>query len=214
VDATAGLFEDHPDDEIIDGPGVSGATMRVYDAADSIFSGLAALPWRPSYLAAMWILCEELQSLYAAWIEDDEVLLMASTMDLVREVVIAGESPQATARASELAAAWEPVIEARQDETPGGLLNVLATFEALAHEIANLSGRYDAANWAANAAEQRWRDWDDPGSIYLDPDEQADDCSPMAQTLALFGRVVSEVAALQGPEWDPVPIRTRIFGQQ
>ena len=36
----------------------------------------------------------------------------------------------------------------------------------------------------------------------------------MAQTLALFGRVVSEVAALQGPEWDPVPISTRIFGQQ
>lgn len=214
MDATAGLFEDHPDDEIIDGPGVSGATMRVYDAADSIFSGLAALPWRPSYLAAMWILCEELQSLYAAWIEDDQVPLMASTMDLVREVVIAGESPQATARASELAAAWEPVIEAREDETPGGLLNVLATFEALAQEIANLSGRYDAANWAANAAEQRWRDWDDPGSIYLDPDEQADDCSPMAQTLALFDRVVSEVAALQGPEWDPVPIRTRIFGQQ
>ena len=186
--------------------------MRVYDAADSIFSGLAALPWRPSYLAAMWILCGELQSLYAAWIGDDEVPLMVSTMDLVREVVIAGESPQAAARACELAANWEPAIEARENETPVGPLNVLAAFEALAQEIADPSGRYDAANWAANAAEQRWRDWDDPESIYLDPDEQADDSSPVAQTLALFGRVVSEVAALQGPEWDPVPIRALIFG--
>jgi hypothetical protein len=207
------VFEDYPDDEI-DGPGAQGAIMRVYDAADSIYSGLAALPWRPSYLAAMWILCAELQSLYAAWITDDEVPLMAATMDLVREVVIAGESPQAAARASELSAAWEPVIEAREDEAPGGPLNVLATFEALAQEIADPSGRYDAANWAANAAELRWRDWDDPGSIYLDPDEQADDSSPMAQTLALFGRVVSGVAALQGSEWDPVRIRGRIFGQQ
>jgi hypothetical protein len=213
VDATAGVFEDHSDDAIIDGPGAQGAIMRVYDASDAIYSGLAALPWRPSYLAAMWILCEELQSLYAAWISDDEVPLMASTMDLVREVVIAGESPQAARRASELAAAWEPVIEAREAETPAGLLNVLATFEALAQEIAGLSGRYDAANWAANAAEQRWQNWGDPGSIYLDPDQQVDDSSPMAQTLVLFARVVSEVAALPGPEWDPVRIRARIFGQ-
>src|SRR6266404_6134451 len=137
-----------------------GAIVRVYDAADSIYSGLVALPWCPSYLAAMWILCGELQSLYAAWIEDDEVPLMASTMDLVREVVIAGESPQAAARACELAAAWEPAIEARENEAPGGPLNVLATFEALAQEIADPTGRYDSANWAANAAEQRWRDWD------------------------------------------------------
>jgi hypothetical protein len=188
--------------------------MRVYDAADSVYSGLVALPWCPSYLAAMWILCAELQSLYAAWISDDEVPLMASTMDLVREVVIAGESPRSAVRAWELAAAWEPVIEARENEEPCGPLNVLATFEALAQEIADPAGRYDSANWAANAAEQRWRDWDDPGSVYLDPDEQADDSSPTAQTLVLFGRVVSAVTALQGPEWDPVPIRARIFAQR
>jgi hypothetical protein len=187
--------------------------MRVYDAKYSIYSRLAVLPWRPSYLAAMWILCGELQSLYAAWIVDDEVPLMALTMDLVREVVIAGESPWAAGRASELAAAWERVIEERRDGAPGGLVNALETFEALAQEIAGLSGRHDAANWVANAAEMRWRDWDDdPGPILLNPDEQVDDSSPMAQTLARFGRVVSEVAARRGADWDPVPIRAQILG--
>jgi hypothetical protein len=188
--------------------------MRVREAGSSIYRGLAALPWRPSYLAAMWILCGELKSLYAAWIEDNEVPLMASTMDLVREIVIAGESPQAVARAWELTAAWEPVIEAREPGAPGGLLNVLGTFESLALEIADPTGRYDSANWVPNAVEDRWRDWEDPGPIYLDPLEEADDSSPVAQTFARFGRVISEVAAWQGPDWDPVRIRAQIFGQQ
>lgn len=186
--------------------------MRVYDAADSIYSGLAVLPWQPSYLAAMWILCGELQSLYAAWIEDDEAALMTSTMDLVREVVIAGESPRVAGRAAELATAWERVTDARQDEAPGSLPNVLVTFKALAQEIAGRCGRHDAASWVTNAAENRWRDWDDPGPRLLDPDEQVDDSSPMAQTLAWFCHVVSEVAARRGEDWDPVPIRAQILG--
>lgn len=189
--------------------------MRVDEAGRSIRLGLVALSWRPSYLAAMWILCGELQSLYAAWIEDDEVLLMASTMDLVREVVIAGESPQAAGRAWELSAAWEPVMDAREPEAPGGLLNVLEIFRSLALEIAEPSGgRYDSANWVLNAVEDRWREWDDQGPVYLDPDEQADDASPMAQTLARFGRVISGVAAWPGPDWDPVRIRAHILDQQ
>jgi hypothetical protein len=188
--------------------------MRIRETAGSIYSGLAKLPWRPSYLAAMWILGGELQSLYASWISDDDIPLIASTMDLVREVVITGESPRAAVRARELAAAWEPVAEARDVGASGGLMNVLATFEGLVLEIAYPAGRYDSANWAAKAVENRWRDWADPGPLYLDPDEQADDSSPIAQTLTLFLRVVSEVAAWPGPDWDPVRIRGEIFGQQ
>jgi hypothetical protein len=191
--------------------------MRVDEAGLSIFSSLVALPWCPSYLAAMWILCGELQSLYAPWIEDDEVPLMASTMDLVREVVIAGESPQTAVRAWELVAVWEPVIDEPEPGAPEGplLLNVLGIFQSLAVEIAEPGGgRYDSANWVPNAVEDRWRDWDDPGPIYLDPNEPVDDSSPLAQTFARFGRVISEVAAWQGPDWDPVRIRAQIFDQQ
>jgi len=191
--------------------------MRVDGAARSIHSGLVALPWRPSYLAAMWILCGELRSLYAAWIEDDEVLLMASTMDVVREVVIAGESPQTAVRAWELAAVWDPVIDEREPGAPEGLLllNVLGIFQSLALEIAEPGGgRYDSANWVPNAVEDRWRDLDDQGPVYLDPDEPVDDSSPLAQTLARFGRVISGVAAWQGPDWDPMRIRAQVLDQQ
>lgn len=54
------------------------------------------------------------------------------------------------------------MITAREDRPRAdpGLLNALATFEALAQEIAGLSGHYDAANWVMNAAEYRWWDWD------------------------------------------------------
>lgn len=189
--------------------------MRVKDAKYSIYSGLKALPWRPAYLGAMWILCGELQSLYAGWIAADEVPLMASTMDLTREVVVAGESPQATKRAADLADAWEPVLAVREDsDASGGLLNTLGAFAGLAEEIAGICGHYSAANWATNAAEDRWQDWDQPGPIVVNWDEEADDSSPMAQTLALFGRIVSEVTAIQRPEWDPVRIRAQIFDQQ
>lgn len=181
--------------------------MRISAGIFSLYDGLVALPWRPSYLAAMWILGGELQLLYESWISD-EVPLMASTLDLVREVAIAGESPQAAARARELADSWDPVIEAQNDEAPAGLVNVFSVFQDLALEIAEPVCRYDSANWVGNAAENRWRDRNDPGPL----DGQADDSSPMAQTFTLFRRIVSEVAAHKGPETDPVRIREQILG--
>ena len=181
--------------------------MRISDGHFSIYDGLVALPWRPSYLAALWILGGELQSLYEPWISD-EVPLMASTMDLVREVAIAGESPQAAARARELADSWDPAIEAPNDEAPAGLGNVFSGFQGLALDIAYPTIHYDAANWVGNAAENGWRDRNDPGPL----DGQADDSSPMAQTLTRFRRIVSDVAAHNGPESDPVRIREQILG--
>jgi hypothetical protein len=188
--------------------------MRVKDAAYSVHGALGTLAWRPRYLAAMWVLCGELRSLYAEWIDNEAASLMTSTMDLVREVTIAGESPQLAGRATELATAWRRVINARKAEASGALLNFWATFEALAQEIAGLCSRYDAAGWATNAAEDRWRDLDDPALIIVNRNEEVDDSSPMAQTLALFGQVVSEVAGMKGPEWDPERIRAQIFEQR
>jgi hypothetical protein len=120
--------------------------MRVRDATYSIYFGLKRLPWHPAYLAAMWILGGELRALYADWIGAEEVPLLETTMDLVREVVIAGESWSAVDRAEELADAWGPVLaRCEASFASGGLLNALGTFEALAQEIARLSGHYYAA---------------------------------------------------------------------
>lgn len=188
--------------------------MRVKDAKYSIYFGLKRLPWHPAYLAAMWILAGELRSLYSDWIGTDEVPLLETTMDLVREVVIAGESWSAVDQAEELADAWGTVLARyERSSASGGLLNVKATFEALAQEIARLSGHYDAGNWVTSAAADRWDDWDRPGPILVDPNEEADDSSPKAQTLASFVRVVRTVTTWTEPDWDPVRIRARIFGR-
>jgi hypothetical protein len=83
---------------------------------------------------------------------DDEI----GDPHLVREVVIAGESWSAVDRAEELADAWRPVyVRHELSSASGGLLNVLATFGALAQVIARLSGHYDAGNWVTNAAADR-----------------------------------------------------------
>lgn len=187
--------------------------MRVKDATYSIYYGQKRLPWHPAYLAAMWVLCGELRSLYAEWIGAEEVPLVEATMDLVREVVTAGESWSAVDRAEELADAWGPVyVRYERSSASGGLLNVLGTFEALAQEIARLSGHYDAGNWVTNAAADRWDDWDRPGPVLVDPDEEADDSSPKAHTLRSFRRVVSVVTTWTESDWDPVRIRAQIFG--
>jgi hypothetical protein len=45
--------------------------MGVNDTENSIYEGLRGLAWRP-YLAAMWILCGQLQTLYADEFSDAE----------------------------------------------------------------------------------------------------------------------------------------------
>lgn len=196
--------------------------MRVKDAEYSIRSGLRGLAWRP-YLAAMWILCGELQSLYADTLGDAERPLMASTMDLVRDVAIAGETTALAERAAELADAWNRLRDIREEEvrlsalagdTSPSLIGVWFTFEALAQEIAGLSGRYDGAEWVAGATTDRWRieDPDQAGPIWMNPDETADDASPMARTLITFGRVIAGVAAARDNDWDPIELRAQVYG--
>src|ERR1700722_6872734 len=197
----------------------TGCVMRVKDAEHSIHSGLRGLAWRP-YLAAMWILCGELQSLYAEELGDAERPLMASTMDLVRDVAIAGETTALADRAAELADAWNRLRDIREEEdrlsalagdTSPRLIGVWLTFEALTQEIAGLSGRYDGAEWVAEATTDRWR-IEDPGQtgpIWMNPDETADDASPVARTLTTFERVIAGVAAARDYDWDPIELRAQ-----
>lgn len=186
------------------------------DAKFSIYRGLRSLPRQP-YLVAMWILCGELRILYAPWTDDEVMSLMTSTLDLVREAAISGESAAAASRGLELAGAWAPVIAAKGAEPGvyGGLMNAWAAFEGMAQEIGGLSGRYDGANWATMAVADRWRDWDEPGPIIMSQvnAEEVVQSSPMGQTFARFRRIVSGVARHAGPERDPAVIRATILGE-
>jgi hypothetical protein len=199
--------------------------MRVKDAEYSIHDGLCGLAWRP-YLAAMWILGGELVSLYRDQFSDAEGPLMGSTMDLVRNAVITEETAGLVARAAELADAWARLRATREDEVRllvlqgeeivGGLAGVWFTFEALAQEIAGMSGRYDGAEWVAEAATDRWRVLgpSQGGPIWMSPDETVDDGSPMANTLMLFEQVISTVVAAKENEWDPIRLRAQIDRSQ
>jgi hypothetical protein len=84
------------------------------DAEWSVYQGLRSLPRRP-YLVTMWILCGELQTLYAPWTGNDAAALMIPTMELVREAAVSGESAELSRRGLDLARAWRPVYA----DTPG-----------------------------------------------------------------------------------------------
>src|SRR5258708_36480439 len=131
--------------------------MRVNDAESSTDQGLRGLAWRP-YLAAMWILCGELQTLYADEFGNAERSLIPPTMDVVREVAAAGESAELTRQAAELAEAWGDVRTERDHEASSGLMNVWATFEGLVQEIAGTTPPYGGAGWLTNAIVLPWRE--------------------------------------------------------
>ena len=186
--------------------------MRLRDAEESIYAGLRGLAWRP-YLAAMWILCGELQTLYAAEFSDAERSLVPRTMDVVREVAATGESAELTSQAAELAQAWRDVRNEREHGASSGLMNVWATFEGLVQEIAGMVPRYHGAEWVTNAVTAPW--WEanhhNHRPIWLDPNAEVVDDSPTASTLALFQHIVVEVARAKEGDREPRRLRTQIF---
>lgn len=187
--------------------------MRVKDAEKPIYEGLRGLAWRP-YLAAMWVLCGELQTLYADEFSNAEQSLIPPTMDVVRGVAAAGESAELARQAAELAEAWVELDNEREDEASSGLTNVWSTFEGLLQEIAGITPRYDGAQWVTNTIIEPWREANHHGQgpILLDPNAEIADDSPTASTLALFQHVVAEVArtAPEG-DWEPQRLRAQIL---
>jgi hypothetical protein len=186
--------------------------MRVNDTENSIYEGLRGLAWRP-YLAAMWILCGQLQTLYADEFSDAERSLIPPTMDVAREVAAAGESAELTRQAAELAEAWDSVRDEREPEASSGLMNVWATLEGLVQEIAGITPRYGGAEWLTNAVVEPWREASrhGQGPILVDPIAEVADDSPTARTLALFQSIVAEVARAQEGDWEPRRLRAQIF---
>lgn len=186
--------------------------MRVKDAENLIYEGLRGLAWRP-YLAAMWILCGELQTLYADEFSDTERSLIPQTMEVVREVAAAGESAELIRQAAELAKAWGTVRSTREPEASPGLVNVWATFEGLVQEVANITRHCDGAEWVTNAVTEPWREASrhNQGPVWVEPEAEVADDSPAARTLALFQHIVAEVVRAQEGDWEPRRLRAQIF---
>lgn len=188
--------------------------MRVWDTEESVYNGLRALDWR-RYLCAMWILCGELRTLYEGWLEDAERSLMASTLELVRDGVIVGEVTADMARtAAKLSARWQAWLAERSCGLPfvdSGQWNAWVVFADLTAEVAGTCKRYEATERLDNAATERWREIQGRAR-FIDPDEEIDDASPMAQTLSLFQHVVAGVGQMPESRWDPVEVRARLLG--
>jgi hypothetical protein len=184
--------------------------VRVWDAENAIYEGLRSLS-RRRYLFAMWILCGELRALYSDSLTDAERTLMMSTLDLVQEMAAAGYA-STRAVAEDLVAGWQELITVRQDEVLPGRSNAWVTFQDLAAELAGTSQSYDATERLTLAATDRWRDPYRRGPIRVDPDEEVEDASPMAITLAMFQRVVAGAARLPETVQDPADARSRILG--
>jgi hypothetical protein len=198
--------------------------MRVLDAEVSVSEGLRGLDWR-RYLCAMWILCGELRELYADRLTGAERSLMASALDAVREVTMAGEVTADVARkAAGLYQPWKVMITEREDEfeVMAGHLNTWLVFRDLVFELTEAGRQYPylAADRLTLAATDRWRESQElqPGPIIENPRaEVVDDSSPMARTLSLFGRVVTGVTEMRETEmreaqWDPVKVRVHLLG--
>jgi len=188
--------------------------MRVEEVEDSVYYGLHALE-RRSYLAAMWILAGELRVMLADELTSAEVSLMASTLDLVRESVASGETATLADRAGGLYDAWYELQDAlAEDESVGpGRTYTWATFRGLAVEAAGPVERGDAAvEYVTQAVVEWWReDPDQAGPVWINnPDETADDASPLARTLRLFEKVVIGVSDEQGDIGDLVQLRERL----
>lgn len=185
--------------------------MRVWDAEGSIYDGLRALP-RQRYLCAMWILGDELRSLYVDRASDSEQSLMSRTLDAVRKAATMSEVATETAdMAAELTGRWQRLIRERENEVLPGQWNAWVTFESLAAELAGATDQYQATERLTKAATERWREPYPGKARRIDPDEEVDDTSPMARILARFGRVVSGISQMPERPWDPVAVREEIL---
>jgi len=92
-------------------------------------------------------------------------------------------------------------------------MNVWATFQGLAQEIADITPRYEGAEWVTNAVIEPWREANhhNEGPILLDPNAEVADDSPTAHTLTLFQHIVAEVGRAEEGDLEPQRLRARIF---
>ena len=190
--------------------------MRVDDVTGAVYEGLRTLDMR-RYLCAMWIVCGELRAVYEDRLSAAERELMASTLHVVSDVVIRGEARGVARDAERLSRQWNVMTTEREAEVMPGQWNTWMVFRDLASEVTATRPRYESAERVDLAATDRWREHL-PGPLLDDPDEEIDDSTPMARTLAFLEQAVVGVAGLPDKRlrevgWDPVRVQEEIFGE-
>lgn len=189
-------------------------TINVSDAADAVYAGLRDLT-RQRYFTAMWILGAQLRDLYAPEVGTARTALMTATLDVVRGVVLAGDTTEFSDRAAELDSEWDRVCDALEDDpsATAGQSYACGTFMGLAQEIAGtISPGDEACEFLTGAIIERRETRDDTPTWINDPDEQVNDDDAIGVTLALFQRIVAEVARLPENREDPSRVRDRLLG--
>lgn len=158
----------------------------------SVYDGLRALPWE-RYLVAMWLISREVRAPYESRLSDSERALMNSTLNTVRRFVEEGSEIPVVVSARDLAADWSGLLERRGESVMPGQWNLWSTFMDLAAELGGGAARYSAAERVGLAATEIWREPYQGRARRINIDEEIDDASPMAQTLAKLNRVVNYI---------------------
>lgn len=186
-------------------------SVRITDMEASIRGGLHAMEWR-RYMAAMWIISGELQSVYADELGDADSPLIMSTRELVRNVA-RGVLNDGDESARELAGAWLECC-AHEDEVSTGLACLWGVFQYLVGEVTGETDK-NRGTWLFNVTRERWRTPEEKMRnefrIY-DPKEEIDDSSPLAEFLKLLQTIVTSVMDYSG-DLDPVLMRATIPGK-
>jgi hypothetical protein len=168
----------------------AGQPMRVTDVERSIYDGLRALPWL-QYLSTMCVLCEMLRNQYRDRLGETEQPLMTETIRIAEETAESGRPDDHHEIAATLRQQWAALIDDDWNVTPGHW-NTWCTYDAIAGEIVGNAKHYSGTERLLLAITDPWREPYPGKARRINPDELADDASPMAQALAAFNRVVIE----------------------
>lgn len=183
--------------------------MRVWDARKRIRHALRDLDYE-RYLVAMLILCDELRVLYADSAASEESFLVESSLDLIRERVVAGANQTVTKIATQLIRQWELFSIKKEDYASSGQLNMWMTFESLVGEMAGTEPRYAAAERVTKAAVECWT-ISTGRARKVDPEEKVDDSSPLAVVLDRFERIAVDISRIDEINQSPEAIRIKIL---
>lgn len=137
-----------------------------------------------------------------------EASLLETTLAITRGVAIAGSAePFAAGNAARVRDQLASIAASRKNEVTPGRWNTWIVFRDLADEVAGTGLPFEAAERIHTAVMDRYRSAG-VGTIYIDPDEEVEESSPVVRVLRYLDRAVSGVSGLservlQESEWDP-----------
>lgn len=189
--------------------GLGGSALRIYDAERAIYRGLGDLEWR-SYLRAMWVICSDLQDVYADTLRLFDLSRDQKTLEVVRRVAIDGAiDPEIMESSSVLYGGWESVIDDREGSghVGAGEIHLWLSLADLSGEISGRRKKYKGREWINTAITQFWEDGGTPNApVWINnPEEEIGGETPLGQIMDRVLRLIG--AAEISNEVDPALMR-------